>query len=274
MEKREHAFSRLKITMIILAALLVISAAALAARYIYLHAAASANATVTIPYNLIGNGSMEVSGTAAASSALSSAAGEGVKTSADSYAPQASETDPRVRATELQLYRNHASDNEQFEAQNMLPGDTVTQYFCVRAYHDAAASLVFETEITDQTNNLGDVLRIKVTDLGSGTVLCDAPFSEVDGRAVSSLLQANADGESTVYYQVDVSMSTSVGNEYQASLLRADFNWYIDGEESLTPSPSTGEGRDIVLWSALAVSSLLLIILLLLGRRREGHRHG
>lgn len=97
----------------------------------------------------------------------------------------------------------------------MLPGDSVTKYFCVRAYHDADIPLFFRADVTEQTKSLGDVLHIKVTRMDTGEVLCDAPFAEIDGKEFPELLAANAQEETTVYYQIDVSLDTSVGNEYR-----------------------------------------------------------
>lgn len=104
----------------------------------------------------------------------------------------------------------------------MFPGDTETKYFCVKAHLDADLELLFRTKITGQTKNLGDVLHIKVTHLETGKVLCDAPFAEIDGKEFSELLKKNVAGETTAYYQIDVSLDTSVGNEYQAAELKAD----------------------------------------------------
>lgn len=132
--------------------------------------------------------------------------------------------------------RRRPDANQRFEVNNMLPGDTETKYFCVKAYHDADITLFFKADVTEQTKSLGDVLHIKVTHLDSGKVLFDAPFTEIDGQAVSELLKTNAQEETTAYYQIDVSLDTSVGNEYQAAKLLADFQWYVEDEGGLTPA--------------------------------------
>ena len=107
-------------------------------------------------------------------------------------------------------------------------------------------------------------------DLDSGQVLCDAPFAEIDGQEVSELLTANAQKETVAYYQIDVSLDTSVGNEYQAAKLLADFAWYVEDEGGLTPPPQTGDTTNLVLWAVLAASSLLLLIFLWKRRKEEG----
>ena len=171
-------------------------------------------------------------------------------------------------ATVLELYAGRPDANQRFEVSNMLPGDSETKYFCVKAYHDADIDLFFRADVSEQTKSLGDVLHSKVTHPDTGRVLCDAPFSEIDGQKVSELLTANAEGETTAYYQIDVSLDTSEGNEYQAARLAADFEWYVEDEGGLTP-PQTGDTTNLTLWITLAASSLLLILLLLLTRRRK-----
>ena len=127
--------------------------------------------------------------------------------------------------------------------------------------------------MTEQTKNLGDVLHIRVTHLETGKVLCDAPFAEVNGKEFPELLKSNNEKATTAYYQIDVSLDTSVGNEYQAAKLTADFKWYVKDEGSLTP-PQTGDNTNITLWIVLAVSSFLLMLLLLWKRRKEDEQHG
>ena len=157
----------------------------------------------------------------------------------------------------------------------MLPGDKLTQYFCVKAYHDADLSLFFRTQVTQETKDLGEVLHIRVTHLDTGKVLCDAPFADIQDKPVSERLPVNEQEETIAYYEVEVSLDTSVGNEYQEAMLKADFQWYVEDEGGLKPPP-TGDTTNLVLWTVLAGSSFLLIILLLVSRRRrkEAASHG
>ena len=274
---------QLKIVIIILAVLLVISAGGLAARYIYLYIFTPAQTTVTVPDNLIGEESdskrqdivstveVENSSVYAGSATASEPVGASNYNGGESGRPSSA----KAEAAKLELYHGRPDANQKFEVRNMLPGDCVTKYFCVKASHDADIDLFFRTEVTEETKALGDILHIKVTHMETGKVLCDAPFSEIDGQEFSELLTKNAQGETTAYYQIDVSLDTSVGNEYQAAMLKADFAWYVKEEGSLTPPPQTGDPMNLALWAALALSSLILLVLLLLGRRRkEDARHG
>ncbi len=272
----------LKIVIIVLAVLLVLSAGGLAARYLYLHFAAPAQTTAEVPDNLIGeepeSSSEEIPGasdrTESSHPTESGESGTGDDTGGVGSDENSSPEVDKPSATVLELYAGRPDANQRFEVSNMLPGDVETQYFCVRAYHDADITLFFRADVTEQTKSLGNVLHIKVTHLDTGKVLCDASFADIDGKEFSELLAANADGETTAYYQIDVSLDTSVGNEYQAARLLANFEWYVEDGDGLTPPPQTGDTTNLALWIILAASSLLLILLLLLGRQRKEARHG
>ena len=271
--------SRLKIVMVILAVLLVLSAGGLAARYIYLQFFAPAQSTATVPDNLIGQEDAEPQkdpaenssqpGTASTADGESAASRTDTSNGGNGAGENNSAAADKPVAVKLELYEGKPGDNQRFEVKNMMPGDTETKYFCIRAHHNADLELFFKTEVTEQTKNLVDVLHIKVTHLETGKVLCDAPFSEVNGSEFSELLKKNAEGKTTAYYRIDVSLDTSVGNEYQAAALKADFEWYVKDEGGLTP-PQTGDNTNIVLWVVLAGSSLLLLVLLWKRRKEDG----
>lgn len=274
---------RLKVLIIILSVLLVLSAGGLAAKYVYDNFFASDRASVTVPDNVIGeDGDSAQSGESSGTDGTQSGgtegesvpAGSGDVSGSESTGTGGSETEDRPAAELLELYKTKPEDNEKFEVKNMLPGDTVTRYFCVRVNHGEALDLYFTADITGQTKQLGDVLEIKVTRVGEDTALCDLPFSEADGREYKTSVAENGGGVTDVYYRIDVSLDTSVGNEYQAAMLKANFSWYVKDEGGLTPPPQTGDTTNLVLWIVLAASSLLLILLLLLGRRRKEARHG
>ena len=282
-QKDTQKSPRLKTAIILLSVLLVISAGSIVARIVYLNFFAPTQMTVTVADNLIGEEASsrpeqgdsaattdsttlsQVSGVAGAQT--DNANGQGGDSSVEHVSTQA-------QAAVLELYQGKPGDNEPFAARNLLPGDRVTKYFCVRTIHKAGTTLYFQTEVTEQTKQLGDVLHIRVTHMGSGEVLCDAPFSDIDGMEFAQYLAYNAQGETMSYYRVDVSLDTSVGNEYQAALLKADFIWYVRDEGTLAP-PKTGDWTDLTLWITMAVSALLLILLTLYARRKkEDKQHG
>lgn len=289
--------SRLKIVIVILAVLLVLSSGGLAARYAYLRFSVQTRETVTAPGNLISEEAAESKNMAEAEMPQAEKLSSGSRkleaaelrlTSSGNSAEAGDGGADERRAVDLELYAGRQSENHRFEVKHMFPGDTVTQSFHVTVHHDADLELFFKTEITEQKKNLGDVLHIKVTHLETAKVLCDASFSEVNGREISELLKKNAAGETLATYQVDVSLDTSVGNEYQEAALKADFEWYVKKEDTsggegsgggnahhsqsgtgLTP-PKTGDMAETFFWSIAAISSVLFLVTLLLGYRRKG----
>ncbi len=177
--------------------------------------------------------------------------------------------------TVLELYKGKADVNEKFQAQNMLPGDELTKVYAVKVNHKADLTLFFNTEITEQTQSLGDALNIKVTRLGTekNEVLYDGSFSEMQGKEFSQKLTKNDQGETVVYYEITVSADTSMGNEYQGAKLLADFNWYTPDDGSLTP-PQTGEDPLTWVWVALGVSAVAIVVFLVVKVRKGEKSHG
>ena len=259
-----------KIVIILLSVLLAISAGGLAVQYAFHQFRKPSQTTVTVPDNLIAvQGNTDAALSPAPETVLTP--GEQAGSSSGSGGAETENALLNREAAVLELYQGKPDDNQQFQAANLLPGDSVTRYFCVKAHHDQDITLYFRTEVTQQTKNLGDVLHIRVTHLDTGKVLCDAPFSEVDKQEFPEQMEANDQGQSTAYYQVDVWTDTSVGNEYQAAGLTADFHWYVQDEGDLNP-PETGDPVNLTLWAVLALSSAGLTLLLLV-RRKEEKRH-
>ena len=271
---------RLKVLIIILSVLLVLSAGGLAAKYVYDNFFASDRASVTVPDNVIGDdGDSAQSGESSGTDGTQSGGTEGESVPAGSGDVSGSENTEtggsagadKPAAELLELYKSKPEDNEKFEVKNMLPGDTVTGYFCVRVNHGEALDLYFSADITGQIKQLGDVLEIKVTRVGEDTALCDLPFSEADGKEYKTRVAENGSGVTDVYYRIDVSLDTSVGNEYQAAELTADFKWFVKDESALE-SPVTGDAGGTALWALLAASSAALIILLPVYRKGDKKR--
>lgn len=266
-QKQQSILKRLKVIIVILSVLLVLSAAVLAARVIYTRFFLPAQATVIVPDNIIGEQPL-----------LTSPSTPNVSEPADSLdtthtdvdnsagSSDTAQTDNK-KAEVIELYKTKADDNERFEVKNIFPGDLYTKYFCVKVNHNKDVDLFFKADITEQTKNLANVLHVQVTRMDTDTVIFDAPFSEINGKAFSELLKANAENSTVAYYKIDVSLDESVGNEYQAARLIADFEWYVENEDGLLP-PNTGFETTVLPWCIAAIISLLLI-LILWKRRKE-----
>lgn len=325
--KKQKTSSRLTGAIVLLAVLLVLSCVALAGRYVYQRYFA-APAVATVPDNLIEEDPtteptqppetsattdpvQEEEATDAEGGADPMTGGQpgqvGGGTSAVQGAAQGQttpastgnvQTSGNTQATVIELYQGRPDANQKFEVGNMFPGDRVTQYFCVRIYHDQPVQVFFRPEVTEQTQSLGDGLKIAATRLGMGGMLCDDTFSQVSGRSYSETFQPNAEGVTVLYYRVEVYADTSMGNEYQQATLKADFDWYVQDEgqsgtqggtqsgaqtgtpekETVTTNaltlPQTGDPFNVMLWTILAVSALLLAVLLYIQRKKETKKHG
>ncbi len=264
----------------ILVALILLSAGALVGRMVYLQYFADQRDTVVVPDNLIGKTTQPPAAKAKAEPMeiialavrpggndivpLAESENASAPTPPSVTAPAATE----VKAPVIALYQGQANDNEKFHVQNMLPGDSETKYFAVRVSHDGGIAIRFHAAVTRQTKNLASALQIRVTHLDSGRVLYQGSVAQlsVDGYAVD--LPKNSENETVAYYQIDVFLPTSTGNEYQAAELLADFQWSVKDTGPLIP-PKTGDTVDLALYIVLAGSTLALLILLLVKRRQR-----
>lgn len=71
-------------------------------------------------------------------------------------------------------------------------------------------NVYFETKVTDETKDWSNVLKIKVTNLLDGNVLCDDVFKNVNEKQYLNRILQNEDGYTMQYYKMDVYMDTSV----------------------------------------------------------------
>lgn len=241
MDKQENApvLKLLKIIVIVLSALLVLSVCGLAARYIYLKTSDSEKGASESVGNVIGDES-----------------------------PDSSNTNPE--GPRLELYKRNPNDNQRLEIENLLPGDEEIKYFYVNASYKKDIDLFFRADIVNQTNNLGDVLRVKVTRIGTGQVLCDDVFSNIDGKEFSEFLEADEPTAVVACYQVIFSLDSDAGNEYQKAGLTADFEWYVNAEDALIPPQQSGDVWTTVLVVVVAVLCLLVIVALGVWRIKGG----
>lgn len=173
----------------------------------------------------------------------------------------------------LSLYNDQAAQNTAFAVYNMLPGDCLTQYFCVRTYHEVDIPLYFCVENIKDSKNLREVLKLRIVRMDTGAVLCDAPVRDIAGCEFSQTLLKNAANISDVWYSVTAYMDASVGNEYQRARLSVDFKWYCKESEStgsLSGIPQTG--GLFPLWLVLGEAGLVLLLLALVWAKKEKQR--
>ena len=255
---------KLRIVIIVLAALLAVSLAALAVTVIRASAHGD-SATVSIPGNI-------TSGSAHAETAAyrTSTKQDGSRTqSAVSLSASG-----QARRVTLSLYRKQPEDNTPFNVVNMLPGDAVTQNYNVRVSHSGDGTVRFRAIIRPGYEKLAEVLKLRVELLNTGETLYDGLMRDMP-RSVNHKLTASGSTTSDLEYELTAYLDTSVGNEYQNQELVADFHWWVEGkEQSHLDSPKTGDDSRIVIFTVAAVAASIAVIILPVWRRREARRHG
>ena len=255
---------KLRIVIIVLAALLAVSLAALAVTVIRASAHGD-SATVSIPGNI-------TSGSAHAETAAyrTSTKPDGSRTQ-NAVSLSAS---GQARRVTLSLYRKQPEDNTPFNVVNMLPGDAVTQNYNVRVSHSGDVTVRFRAIIRPGYEKLAEVLMLRVRLLTTGETLYDGLMRDMP-RSVNHKLTASGSTTSDLEYELTAYLDTSVGNEYQNQELIADFHWWVEGkEQSHLDSPKTGDDSRIVIFAVAAVAASIAVIILPVWRRREARRHG
>ncbi len=248
-EKQKKLSRKLKIIIAVLLVLLILSVGALTARIVYLNSLVDKAVTTVVPDNLIEK-----------ESSVS------VQNSEDTCdKPESNETvatSVAKKSISIELYKGKTSDNEKFTIHNMLPGDTEIKYFAVKVNHQREVDVFFNALVTEQSKNLANVLNIKVTRLENNNVIYNGSFADMDKEGYSQLFVTSDSRETVAYYKIEVSLSASAGNEYQAAKLVADFNWFVSDKEALD-SPHTGD-LTISNWLILSMLVTLTLIIILI----------
>lgn len=177
-------------------------------------------------------------------------------------------TERTVNAVKLSLYQDQSTDNSPFNVSNMFPGDSVEKFYKISVSYEKSVKVRFRVDVRPGYEKLAEVLRCEIATDRNG-VLFDGMMKDASS-GFETLLSSASETTENVVYTVRVSLDTSVGNEYQEKNLIADFIWWVDEIENLTP-PQTGVDSHVVLWGVLSLGSGVLILLLLLAgkRRRE-----
>ena len=136
-------------------------------------------------------------------------------------------TPPEV-ATSIELTAKNGYENTPFEANNMLPGDSVAQYYCVSVTHDSTETVRFYVNV-DTAQKLTAIMRVKIEQLvpdAEDETLYDGLMK--DCTAVDVSVKASSETVTPIYYRITVyTNGAEVGNEYAGESLSADFSWQL-----------------------------------------------
>ena len=242
-----------KVLIITLSVLLVISLVSLVGILIFKRFAVSKPASVTVSDNII----TQEKENSDISSASESLQGD-VETSASASSGAAYESERSGKA--LYLHSRFTDDNTPFQVGNMFPGDSITNYYCIRVSHKGDVVLRFHADIRPGYEKLAEVLCCRITLPENGGVLYDGLMRDMP-ESLNHALNTDKTTTSEVYYEITAYLDTSVGNEYQNLDLVADFDWWVEETENLEP-PKTGDETKLIFWICLAAVALLILILL------------
>lgn len=172
----------------------------------------------------------------------------------------------------------NSGDVKPFVMSNMFPGDRkIKDYIVQVSYHDSV-TVHFKAELHEGSEKLAEVMRIRVTLSESGETLYDGLISDMD-ESVEYVLTSQNPTTQDLTYEVRVSLSTAVGNEYQNKSLEADFKWWIEesDEDNLDKEPGklpgilgkTGDDSHVVLWALIAVIAAGICVVINTSRRKD-----
>lgn len=243
-------------TIVVLSICLALSVIALAGILIYKNYFALNPTTVVVPDNLISPDAEEKKDEA--TSGDHSAQGTGAENTGSAVGTT-------VPAAALYLYEKHEGDNIPFDVQNMFPGDSITQNYCVRVDHKGTVTVRYHADIRPGFEKLAEVLKCRIVLLTTGETLYDGLMRDMP-EALMHELPTDSKTTSELYYAITAYLDTSVGNDYQNKKLIADFRWWVEETEQLLPPPTGSDSLPIY----LAVGACLLAgALILVCRKRK-----
>lgn len=131
-----------------------------------------------------------------------------------------------IAAPVIELTQKNPGDNVPFNATNMLPGYTQSNFYYVTASYESNVTLKFSVKITSQDKKLAEVLKIKIEVVDGNNVksLYDGLIKDM---SFDEKLETTTAVKTGRYYKITVSLGKEVGNEYAGKTLTADFIWEI-----------------------------------------------
>ena len=206
----------------------------------------------------------------------------------------------RVNANEqtvtLSLDKENPKENVPFQMTNMFPGDSKTQYYSISASY--SGTIIVNLQATTKTDEdmLGEVLEIQVSLPNTGEVLYEGKLADMPVLSQELSIDTKSQTDQ-LDYKITVGLSTSVGNEYQNTILEANIVWWVEVEEQTTSDTDhegddagstdvnkdtadtttpitgadtkTGDDTNMMKWSVLAVCAAVTCIVFIIQRKRE-----
>lgn len=175
------------------------------------------------------------------------------------------------KAKNIILHKKQQQDNETFKATNLFPGDNEKNYYAIKVFHNKDITVRFHADIRPGYEKIYEVLKIKVTLIDSNEILYDGLLKDIP-NSLNTKLETEESTESDLYYEINVYLDTSVGNEYQNQSLTVDFNWWVEEGDYLDP-PQTGIIDNISHNILLYIVIIILIIFLIFKVKKEVNKN-
>lgn len=256
--------NKLKAAIIILSVLLALSISALCATLVYYYIKPSDTASVSAPDNVITPDTTYNAKKASSETSLKPSTDDSDTAAAVANASELS----GESAEKLYLYKANPDDNTSFNVGNMLPGDSITKYYCVKTTYKNNVTVRYHADIRSGSYTLAKALNCRIKLITTGETLYDGAIGDMPKSLNYTLPYKKSSGDAELYYEITAYLDTSVGNDCANRSLTADFRWWVEDTENLD-NPNTGILTAVFPWIILAGGLLLAILLIASKCRKE-----
>lgn len=135
----------------------------------------------------------------------------------------------------LALYRGRAEDTTPFQVRNMFPGDRETRTYRLDVSYKGSLTVHFHADIRAGYEKLAEVLKCTVSI--AGVPFYDGLMRDMPQSIPYQLPESSGSTES-IWYALTVYLDTSVGNDYMAKELYADFRWWVEESADVPTVPT------------------------------------
>lgn len=205
--------------------------------------------------------------------------------------------DTERQTVTINLSNRNLEENVKFEANNMFPGDSQTQFYRVIVAFENLATVHFGVEVEEGYEKLGEVLQLRVVLLESEReeILYEGSINDLVSSLEHTLAPNSGEKTEELCYEIEAYLETDVTNEYQGKILLADFSWWIEetsdspendnsgdssgseesGNSSETDdmdkgvvSPETGDESNMMLWFGTLCLSFVVLLVFVLRKKK------
>jgi hypothetical protein len=211
----------------LLSVLLALSLAALALALYCRHVRSDRAAAATVPGNTITAGQSAKGASGVRLSPLTARSGQGSARAVElsMWSVGSTTMTGSGETTTVTLNADRPEGQEAFQADGLLPGDSVSRTYQLEVSHRGAVTVGFEAALDSGSEVLAGKLACQIY-IG-GRLWYDGTFAELPSSLGYTLSSANSAVTETIDYRIVVSLPTDAGNEYANKTLYASFKWDV-----------------------------------------------